>query len=305
VWTGLDHVLVAVRDLERATATAARLLGRRPSWRGEHPGAGSANALFRVENTLLELLAPRGTGAVGDALRERLATAGEGLAGLAFGTTDADACHAALARAGLEPEPPRDGLGRDVESGAFRRWRTVMLPPARTRGVLLFAIERRSPPELLPASAPIDAPEACVHALDHVVVRTGDAEAARRLYGDALGLRLALDRSFEAWGVRLLFFRVGGVTVELAARLPGQAAAGLGDEPAAGEDRLFGLSWRVGDADAARARVAAAGLEVSAVRDGRRPGTRVFTVRGEPLGVATLMLEPPERGAGAAAREDG
>ena len=33
-----------------------RLLGRRPSWRGEHPGYGTANTLFRLDNTYLELL---------------------------------------------------------------------------------------------------------------------------------------------------------------------------------------------------------------------------------------------------------
>jgi catechol 2,3-dioxygenase-like lactoylglutathione lyase family enzyme len=115
------------------------------------------------------------------------------------------------------------------------------------------------------------------------VVRTRDADAAIALYGGALGLRLALDRSFPAWGVRLLFFRVGGVTVELAASLAEQAP---------GADRLWGFSWRVPDADAVRARLAAAGFDVSEVRPGRKPGTRVLTVRAPTHGVATLLLEP-------------
>jgi hypothetical protein len=53
----------------------------------------------------------------------------------------------------------------------------------------------------------------------------------------------------------------------------------------------------VPDADSARRRLAGEGFEVSEVRTGRRPGTRVFTVRGPTHGVATLMLErtaPPE-----------
>jgi catechol 2,3-dioxygenase-like lactoylglutathione lyase family enzyme len=116
-------------------------------------------------------------------------------------------------------------------------------------------------------------------------VRTPDAEAARSLYGEALGLRLALDREFPQWGARLLFFRVGGVTVEIAAELGAAPAIGVGD-------RLWGLSWRVGDADAARARLAAAGFDVSEVRPGRRPGTRVLTVRDGTHGVPTLILEP-------------
>jgi catechol 2,3-dioxygenase-like lactoylglutathione lyase family enzyme len=117
------------------------------------------------------------------------------------------------------------------------------------------------------------------------VVRSPDADAARALYGDGLGLRLALDREFPQWGARLLFFRVGGLTVEIAAELAGGPATD-------GGDRLWGLSWRVRDADAARARLLAAGFDVSEVRAGRRPGTRVLTVRDGTHGVPTLLLEP-------------
>lgn len=136
------------------------------------------------------------------------------------------------------------------------------------------------------ACAPPRAPGA-VRALDHVVIRTGDAESARRLYRDALGLRLALDRSFPDWGVRLLFFRLGGLTVEL--------AASLREAPdPAGADRLWGLSWRVDDVAAARERLARAGRDVSELRAGRKPGTRVFSVRDGTCGVPTLFIGPEE-----------
>jgi catechol 2,3-dioxygenase-like lactoylglutathione lyase family enzyme len=284
----LDHVILGVADLDAATRSTARLLGRSPSWRGEHPSAGTANALFRLENTTLELLSPSGEGAIGQALGRWLATRGDGLVGLAFGTDDAAACRAELAARGLAPGPVEKGMGRDVESGAFREWLRVPLPIERTRGVVLFAIEHLSPAEILPRTAAIGDEAAAVFALDHAVVRTSDAAAARGLYGDGLGLRLALDREFPQWGAHLIFFRVGGVTVEIAAELGATPATDAGD-------RLWGLSWRVRDADAARERLAAAGFDVSPVRAGRRPGTRVLTVRDGTLGVPTLLLEPPPR----------
>ena len=120
--------------------------------------------------------------------------------------------------------------------------------------------------------------------VDHVVVRTADAEAAKHLYGRQLGIRLALDRSFEQWGARLLFFRIGGLTIEIAASI------GEPVEPGAADD-LWGVAYRVPDADAARERLAGEGFDVTEVRRGRRPGTRVFTVRAETHGVATLCLE--------------
>ena len=75
---------MAVRDLEAAGARLGALLGRRASWRGSHPGAGSANVLFRLGDLYVELLAPEGEGAVGALLRARLDAEGEGLVGLAF-----------------------------------------------------------------------------------------------------------------------------------------------------------------------------------------------------------------------------
>lgn len=292
----LDHVLLAVRDLDAAEKVYARLLGRAPSWRGEHPGSGTHNALFRLDNTYLELLSPSGPGPVGKAVAGWLDARGEGPLGLAFGTRDADACRRFFAERALAPGAIEKGLGRDDPSGAFRTWRRVPLPLAATRGVLLFAIEHTSPDEILTPSPALAAPDACVYALDHAVVRTSDGDGARGLYEDALGLRLSLDRCFPEWDARLLFFRVGRVTVEVAAPLDAKPEADA-------QDTLWGLSFRVPNADAARARLAGAGVDVSAVRPGRRPDTRVFSVKDGTCGVPTLMLEPEPRAREAGARD--
>jgi catechol 2,3-dioxygenase-like lactoylglutathione lyase family enzyme len=289
----LDHIIVCVQDLDSAVRSYTRILGRTPSWRGEHPGAGTLNALFRIDNTYLELLAPDGAGPVGDGLRSRLSQEGEGLAGLAFGTPDADACYQAFVKAGLNPLAVEAGMGRDVDSGAFRRWRRIPLQARETRGVTMFALEHLSEEALLPPSSAFGPAAASVHALDHVVVQTGDPEATKALYGEKLGLRLALDRSFPQWNSRMLFFRIGGATVEVVAGL-GQSA---GAKPLAEEeDQLWGLCWRVADADAARARLAEEGFGVSEVREGRKRGTRVFTLRDGSCGVPTLVLEADPNG---------
>lgn len=284
--TALDHLVIAVRDLEAATATYTTLLGRAPSWRGTHPAAGTANTLFRLDRTYAELLSPVGPGPLGDAVRAHLERDGDGPFALAFATVDAAACAATLRERGLAVPVPTDGGGRERSTGAERHWRTVFLPTEQTRGVLLFAIEHRSPPEALPLVPAAD-PGASIHGVDHVVIMTPDADAACALYRDQLGLRLALDRTFTERAVRLLFFRIGGVTVELAAPLGTGGAAG---------DRFWGVSWRVLDVDAARLRLLSAGFDVSDVRPGNKPGTRVCTVRRETHGVATLLISPIGQG---------
>jgi catechol 2,3-dioxygenase-like lactoylglutathione lyase family enzyme len=284
VLTGIDHVVVAVRDLAASGASFSRFFARSPSWSGEHPGHGTANQLFRLENTYLELLSPAGRGPLGAAVKQRLDERGEGIFALAFGTGDVEAFRAHAAARGLAPGPVTKGLGRDVQSGAFREWLTVGLPPETARGLFLFAIEHRSPADLLPLVTPLGAAAAAPHALDHVVLRTSSADACRRFYGDALGIRLALDRRFEAFGFRGLFFRLGGATLEV--------AAPLAEEPDSGTDSLSGLAWKVGDVAAAAARLAAAGFDTSPARPGRKAGTAVCTVRDGTAGVPTLLVGP-------------
>ena len=64
--TTIDHIIIAVSDLAEASAEYSTLLGREPSWRGAHPDYGTANTLFKLDNTYIELLAPQGKGMAAD-----------------------------------------------------------------------------------------------------------------------------------------------------------------------------------------------------------------------------------------------
>ena len=118
--------------------------------------------------------------------------------------------------------------------------------------------------------------------LDHLVIRSGDPERSIALLAGRMGLELRLDRSNPAWGSRLLFFRCGDLVVEVSHDLAG----GRPDAP----DSLWGLTWRVPDVAASQARLAAAGVAVSPLRVGRKPGTRLFTIRDQAAGVPTAFI---------------
>ena len=117
--------------------------------------------------------------------------------------------------------------------------------------------------------------------MDHVVIATADPERAAALYAARLGLDMALDRSHPNWG-RLMFFRCGDLIVEVTHR-PGKHAD-------AARDTLWGMTWRVADIDATRERLVASGVDVSEVRAGRKPGTRVMSVRSSACKIPTLLL---------------
>jgi catechol 2,3-dioxygenase-like lactoylglutathione lyase family enzyme len=273
----LDHAVIVVDDLTAAKSDYSALLGLRPSWHGTHPSVGTANVLYRLANAYLELLSIPEKGS--HPFASSIAGDDEGLRALAFGTKDIEAAASTLERTGLKVSSMMEGTGVDSNSGAERRWRTAFIDPDGTAGVNLFVIQHLDPPDALPMVEPED-PNASVTGLDHVVIFTGDADEAVGTYRDQLGLDLRLDKTFEEWGMRLMFFRVGDVIVELANHLDQQNQT----------DRFWGLSYKVADVTRARARLRDQGFDVSEVRDGRRPGTRVITVRSRTHGVATLMI---------------
>ena len=209
------------------------------------------------------------------------------LAGVCLGTDDlATAERSYEVLLGVPPVVRSDGTVRfalergsvDLVHGeSVRALRFAAEEPAPAivaRGVrILVAAERDEPP---PVEAAI--------AIDHIVVHTIDPDAAIATWRDRMGMRLALDREFPARHLRLLFFRSGGITLEYASPLPAATAR-------TGADRIHGVSYRVTDLAARRERLLAAGVDVSELRPGMRPGTTVATVRSGTAGVPTLLLQ--------------
>ena len=263
----LDHIAVAVRDLDRAASAYGRLLGRKADWREE--AAGARHVWFQLSNMALDIVQADGPGESGDRVRAQIAAHGEGLWGLAFAVDDLAETSRMLGRRGAPVGEPADLLSTDA-------WRLAFVDSTATFGVSIALAERSRP------SRPKAAAAGAVQGLDHVVINTTHPNRAVALYGARLGLDFRLDRSNPQWGSRLMFFRCGGAVVEVGARLDVEAS----DAP----DRLSGLAWRVSDPDAAQARLSKAGFDVSEVRKGRKPGTKVFTVRSGVPGAPTLML---------------
>lgn len=283
--SGLDHIVVLVRDLEAGIAETTTLFGFGPTWRAEKDGA--ATALFTSNNAALELMAATGAGAAGDGVRAAIEKDGEGLASIAFAVPDIEAAHRRLTRLGLKPEDIASGEGRDIVSGQTMSWRRTRASKGLTHGVRLFFIQRETP-------MPKPAPAAPDHAelLDSLVISTPDPDRAAALYSARLGIPMALDRTIEALGTRFIFLRGGDFVVEIIHSLK-QGKGG-------GPDKVWGLSWRVGDIDAAHARLQKAGLDLSIIREGRKPGTRVFTIKSGTCNVPTLMIEQGPRAENAA-----
>ncbi|MEM7358213.1 MAG: VOC family protein [Pseudomonadota bacterium] len=122
--------------------------------------------------------------------------------------------------------------------------------------------------------------------VDHLVLSSNDAEACLNLFGDSgLGLRLALDKHAPQWGGRMLFYRSGGMTLEII----------ISDKPSVHPDRFWGIAYDCADIAASVKRLNEAGVEVSEIRSGRKPNTLVATIKSHTAGVPTLLVEQGEQ----------
>lgn len=145
--TGLDHLVVAVRDLD-AAAAAWSALGFTLSPRGLHSAhIGSANYTMMFGEDYLELLGVVTPTPHNQALRDFVAQR-EGLDRAAFTTTDAAAGVAALRARGVDAIGPVD-FGRPVPmpdgSEAEARFTVFRWPPSRRVGGLgIFACQHHT-----------------------------------------------------------------------------------------------------------------------------------------------------------------
>lgn len=123
-------------------------------------------------------------------------------------------------------------------------------------------------------------------AVDHLVVQTGNADDCIQLFGEGgMGMRLALDQEVSEWGGRMVFFRMGKMTLEIIQNL---------QQPVA-RDHFWGITFLCDDLDRTLAILKERGVEHSAPRDGRKPGTRVATVKSHCLGLPTLLADATNR----------
>ena len=276
--TGLDHFVLICPDIEAGVGAYETLLGAPPAWRAEDAQMGSATALFKVDNTAIELMAPTGEGLVGVRLSEMLDDTGPALTSLAYEVPNIEMAHHAFGRRGLVPSEIGDGESTDITSGETRTWKRFRCADVACAGVKSFVLqytEGRLPAREVAAGG--------VTSLDHLVINTPNPERAIALYGARLDLRFALDRTAEQWKTRFMFFRTGGLTLEVIHRLGSE-------DNADAVDTIWGLTWAVADLGAAHERLAAAGLTVSDIRKGRKPGSTVFTVKDGTLGIPTLFI---------------
>ena len=250
---GLHAVQISVADVDSAAADYQRILGKPPS--SCHVDGGLASVDFALDNTILRLVASS----------EPL-----GLERLDFLVTDINYWRSRLGRLGISVDETQSGDTLLV----------IQKPSARGLGLALTQVDSGTHDTSSDDVSNADASN--VRGLDHAVISSGNGDLTAALLGAKLQLDMRLDLTSPEWDARLLFFRCGDLIVEVFQSLSSDI---LGTS-----DAFFGLTWRTADIESTHKRLTELGVDVSPLRQGRKQGTKVFTIRNYTQGVPTLVL---------------
>ena len=273
----IDHILVAVEKLDKAVEDYSLVFGFGPTWQGSHPSLGTKNALFPLENMYLELISKEDEGPLGEYIDEHIKKNGESVFGLALETDDIEKAKKKLSENFKVDLEILDGKGLDNVSKKERHWKNILIPMDVSRGVFTLLIEHTG--GTLPE--PEDLDESNILRMDHVVINSNDPDGLVDLYKEKYGIRLALDQFVEKWGGRMLFFRINHTTIE---------AIGI-KKDGSPEDSLWGLAWTTKNIKKTHKRLLDAGINITDIKDGRKPNTLVATIKSHCSSVPTLLIE--------------
>jgi hypothetical protein len=173
---GIDHIVLAISDLDRGIAQLGEMCGVMPARGGQHENKGTENALMSVgPGSYIEVLAPQDGAALPPELQPLRAVTNLMPVSWAVSTANADLTIQMLRAHGYTVGAPQSG-SRQTAGGGVIRWRTFQLSAPKIEGAPFF-IEWDASAAHPAATSPLGCP------LLSLELQTPQDEALRRLLG--------------------------------------------------------------------------------------------------------------------------
>jgi hypothetical protein len=222
--TSLDHIIIGVRDLERAAQIFGNDLGLLPSGGGIHPIGGTANRIIVIGDTYLELITIYKPEEAQESLRRRLEEGSEGYLNCVFASDDLEADSRAIRERGVTLIGPVAGSLRSAD-GRERAWKRADIERPDLTQRYPFIIQHDSAGEerrrrlagwSTPPAHPLGASK-----VRSVTLAVENLEEASRRFAQIYGLQASepFSAASQGMGAQVVSFNLGqsGQSFELAA----------------------------------------------------------------------------------------
>ena len=239
--TGLDHIVIGVRNMERAMESFRRL-GFHAYPGGEHPGRGTHNAVVLFDADYFGLIAPQDVSLEGGQnLLASIEANGEGIRTFVVGSDDLATDVRALRERGVALQDPRPSDRRTPE-GLHLEWMAANL--SGSDALPLYFNQHMTPVDVRKTQAPARAPHPNgALRIGGVAIAVQDVAAAGKRYEQVLGRAPGPEHEDATWGGRAVVysFPEGAVLLVRPEGKAGPAAEAL----AARGEGPFGIAVRV------------------------------------------------------------
>lgn len=178
--TRIDHVVIAVADLQQGMARFTRL-GFNMQAGGEHSGLGTHNAVALFADDYIELLAQRDSAA--DAGLAEFIAAGGGLYRIVLQSDDLAADVAAMRSRGVDVSDVVEG-SRRTPAGQILQWKFAVPGPRNPLPLLFIEHLTAAAERLVPAGKHPNG----AYTLERTYIVVADAAAAAAVYARVLGM---------------------------------------------------------------------------------------------------------------------
>lgn len=235
---GLDHAIIAVQDLDRASSQLERALGLTVTPGGRHPGVGTHNSIVRFGTDYLEIIAVRDEREAlaevrGQSLVESLKQ-GEGWLGFVLGSDDLEGDMKSASARGLRLVGPFPGA-RERTDGSTMRWSTARFPRSPYGQQIPFLIQHDTPQDERQSWAPRQGHPLGAIGLPSVSLAVADLDSTVLAYQRLLGKEPEVVEDVPALPARRVRFQVRESQIDLL-------------QPAGGEGGIAGFVQERGTA---------------------------------------------------------
>lgn len=281
--TTLNHILIAVNDLESARSQYQSLMGTQSRRLTDLEFLGCSVQQFALDNCCINLCQSTTGSRWSKLVDQKLKKSGGGVFGFILGSDNFFGYTQHCIANGIDVSPITiDGANPGISESNPSQ--LVELIADGLDGFSVFAqsidnlnIQNINTPSTL-ATPKVDA----ISSLDHLVINSSGVNALIPIF-QTLGMNLRLDQTVEAWGFRQLFYRAGDCIIEVIESITPSA------RPL--QNEVWGLAYQVESVDELLLRLSSLNILASDSRKGRKKGTVVSTLKSHNLGIATLLID--------------
>jgi len=268
----VQNIFLATKNIEETSQKFSIFFRRKPNFIGQSRKLGIDIISFGLNKTNICLISPKNSGIWSEKLNNFLKNKGEGIFGINFFSNDFNNDYNNFVKNHLKVsgkiESSFEG-NNDIEI-KFSFF-NILDKTIESLNILVSSkIDFQDNKSSLKNN---------VSKVNQLVIQTEDPDTIKEIFEGKLSIRLALDKTFKKWAGRMLFFRLGGVTLEV-----------IEGKDIKQNSEYFGIGWHADNYNKCYNDLINDGFRLSEIRAGRKEGTLVSTLKEPILNIPTILI---------------